>query len=97
MDQRWRHCARGSVPAARNPKVKVAVFASYADCLKSFVKVSEPIATLKADPVSFAATLQGSGKFGINPDGSKVYNYVSQVAATIRGLRPYIAHRRAGE
>jgi hypothetical protein len=46
----------------------------------------------KSDPEAFAAALQNSGKFGINPDtGAKVPTYVPKVAATIRGLRAIVA------
>ena len=46
-------------------------------------------------PEAFAAALQNSGKFGINPTtGAKVPTYVHDVAGTIRGLRAIVARRK---
>jgi hypothetical protein len=74
---------------------KVAIFASYADSLKSFVNISGSLVRGKSDPEAFAAALQNSGKFGINTDtGAKMPAYVGGVAGTIRGLRPIVARRK---
>jgi hypothetical protein len=82
--------AAGSFPT-QNPDVRGAIFASYGDCLKWFVQVAGPSVQGKSDPSAFAAALQDSGRFGIDPEtGSKKSGYVSGVAATIRGLRPYL-------
>ena len=86
--------ATGHMKAKRGP-TKVATFASYADSLKSFVQISGSLVRDKSDPEAFAAALQNSGKFGINPDtGAKVPTYVPNVAATIRGLQPIVARRK---
>jgi len=75
---------------------KVATFASYADSLRSFVKISGSIIRGKSDPTEFAAALQNSRKFGIDPKtGAKVPTYVHDVSKTIEGLRPFVARRRA--
>jgi hypothetical protein len=85
--------ATGYLQALRGP-VKVARFASYADCLKSFVATSGSLVEGEADPENFAAALQNSGKFGIDPTtGAKVPTYVSGVATTIRGLHSIVARR----
>jgi hypothetical protein len=74
--------------------VRVATFASYADSLGSFVAISGSAVQGKGNPEEFAAALQNSGKFGIDPNtGSKVSTYVGGVAATIRGVRSVIARR----
>jgi len=76
-------------------KTKVATFASYADSLRSFVKISGSIVRGKSDPAEFARALQDSRKFGINPDtGEKEPTYVHSTAKTIEGLRPFIARHR---
>jgi hypothetical protein len=86
--------ATGYVSAGRGP-AKVAVFASYADSARSFEAVSGQIIGGIRDPQAFAAGLQNSGKFGIDPDtGKKIPGYVEGVAATIRGLRSTVARRR---
>lgn len=80
---------------AKRGTAKVATFASYADSLKSFIAISGSIVRGKSDPTAFAAALQNSGKYGIDPDtGAKKPNYVRSVANTIVGLRPIIARRR---
>jgi flagellum-specific peptidoglycan hydrolase FlgJ len=85
--------ATGYIQAKRGP-AKVATFASYADSLKSFVALSGSLVQGKSDPEAFAAALQNSGKFGMNPDtGAKVPTYVSGVAGTIRGLRAIVERR----
>jgi len=74
---------------------KVATFASYADSLKSFMAISGSIVKGKADPREFAAALQNSGRFGIDPDtGTKLPGYVDGVALTIRGLGSIVGRRR---
>jgi hypothetical protein len=71
--------------------VRGATFASYADSLKSFLHSSGYLVRGKSDPATFAAALQDSGKFGIDPDtGGKVPGYVAHSAATMRGLRPFL-------
>jgi len=76
-------------------KTKVATFASYADSLRSFVKISGSIVRGKSDPTEFARALQDSRKFGINSDtGEKEPTYVHSTAKTIEGLRPFIARHR---
>ncbi len=80
---------------AKRGTAKVATFASYAGSLKSFSAISGSIVRGKSDPTAFAAALQNSGKYGIDPDtGAKKPNYVRSVANTIVGLRPIIAPRR---
>ena len=86
--------ASGYLQARRGP-IKVAAFASYADSLKSFIAISGSLVRGKGDPEAFAAALQNSGKFGINPTtGAKVPTYVGDVAGTIRGLRAIVARRK---
>jgi hypothetical protein len=49
----------------------------------------------KGDPKTFAAALQNSGRFGIDPDtGARVPAYVGDVAGTIRGIRLIVARRK---
>ncbi len=85
--------ATGRLPALK-PGPDFSKFASYADSLKSFVAISGSLIQDKSDPEAFAAALQNSGKFGIDPDtGAKVPTYVPDVAATIRGLRAIVARR----
>lgn len=85
--------ATGRLPALK-PGPDFSKFASYADSLKSFVAISGSLIQGKSDPETFAAALQNSGKFGIDPDtGAKVPTYVPDVAATIRGLRAIVARR----
>jgi hypothetical protein len=87
--------ATGSLPAQDNPRVKVAIFASYADSLRSFEAIVRPFARGVSDPAEFARALQNSGKFGIDPvTGTKKPAYVPGLAATIRGLRAIVARRR---
>jgi len=75
---------------------KVATFASYADCLNSFVRIAGARVRNVSDPSQFASILQNARLFGIDPeDGSKVPTFVSQTAATIRGFRARIARRKA--
>ena len=75
--------------------MKVATFANYADSLRSFIALSGSLVQGKSDPEAFAAALQNSGRFGINPTtGAKMPTYIPDVAATIRGLRPIISRRR---
>jgi mannosyl-glycoprotein endo-beta-N-acetylglucosaminidase len=87
--------ATGYLPARRGP-ARVATFASYADSLRSFATISGRIVRGVSDPSEFAAALQNSGKFGIDPDsGRPKPTYVGDVSATIRGLCSIIARRRA--
>lgn len=80
---------------ARRGPAKVATFASYAYGLRSFIALSGSVVKGKSDPEAFAAALQNSGKFGIDPtSGAKVPSYVPSVAATIRGLRPIVARKK---
>jgi hypothetical protein len=86
--------ATGFVYSTEN-KTKVATFASYADSLRSFALTSGSIMRSKSNPEAFATALQDSGKFGIDTKtGAKVPGYVDGVAATIRGLRPFVARRQ---
>lgn len=86
--------ATGYVVAGRG-SAKVATFASYADSLRSFEAISGNLIRGISDPQEFAAALQNSGKFGIDPDtGKPIPGYIAGVAATIRGLRPIIDRRR---
>ncbi len=79
----------------RDGKTKVATFASYAESLKSFIAISGPLIQGKSNPEAFAAALQNSGKFGIDPKtGAKVPSYVRSLAGTIRGLRAIVARRK---
>jgi hypothetical protein len=79
---------------AEKSRTKVAIFASYADSLKSFIALSGPLIQGKSDPEAFAAALQNSGKFGIDVDsGAKIPSYVDGVARTIRGLRAIVTRR----
>ena len=74
--------------------VKVATFASYADSLQSFVRISGATVSGKSDPTEFAAALQNSSKFGIESDGSKSPHYIHDLVSIIHGLRPFVARRR---
>jgi hypothetical protein len=67
-------------PAARNPKVRMPVFGSYDDCAKMFEISYGNIVKGITDARTFAAALQDAGKYGINPDGSKVPTFVHDVA-----------------
>lgn len=78
--------ATGFLPAKGNPNVKVATFASYADSAESFRLDYGSIVQNLSDPTKFAAALQNAGKYGINPDGSKVASFVADTAGTIDGL-----------
>jgi hypothetical protein len=78
--------AIGVMLARNNPKVRVATFASYGDSAESFARSYGSFVQGIWDPVAFASALQNARKFGINPDGSKVPTFVSDVAATIKGL-----------
>ena len=78
--------ATGFILARADSKVKVATFASYADSAESFRLDYGSIVKGISDPTKFAAALQNAGKYGINPDGSKVASFVGSTAATIRGL-----------
>jgi hypothetical protein len=86
--------ATGYLPAQRS-RVRVATFASYADSLRSFAEIARSSVRGVTDPSDFAAALQNSGKFGIDPlTGAKEPSYVPNASATIRGLRPIVARRR---
>jgi hypothetical protein len=86
--------ATGYMQARRGP-ARGATFSSYAESLRSFEAISGSIIQGVADPREFAAALQNSGKFGIDPDtGAKKPGYVDGLAATIRGLRSIVARRR---
>lgn len=75
---------------------KLSAFASYRDCLQSFVRLYGPIVQGVGDPEQFATVLQEHKKYGINPDnGAPMPGFVHDAANTIRGLRPYIARSRA--
>lgn len=79
----------------RDGKTRVATFANYGESLKSFIAISGPLIRGKSNPEAFAAALQNSGKFGIDPKtGAKVPSYVRGVAGTIRGLRAIVARRQ---
>ena len=69
---------------------RVATFATYADSLKSFIKVSGALVAGKTDPADFARVLQDAGLFGINPDGSKVATFVRSTARTMIGIRALV-------
>ncbi len=80
---------------ARDGRTKVATFASYAESLRSFVAISGSLVQGKSDPKAFAAALQNSGRFGIDPEtGAKVPSYIGNVARTIRGIRSIVSRRR---
>jgi hypothetical protein len=88
--------ATGYLPAHDNPRAKLAIFATYGDSFQSFATTVGPFARGIGDPTAFAAALQNSGKFGIDPTtGRKRPEYKPSVAATIRGLRPIIARHGA--
>lgn len=75
---------------------KLSAFASYRDCLQSFVRLYDPIVHGIGDPEQFATVLQAHKKYGINPDNSEpMPGFVHDTATTIRGLRPYIERSRA--
>ena len=78
--------ATGYITARGNTKVKVATFASYGDSAESFRLDYGSLVQNLADSAKFAAALQNAGKYGINPDGSKVSNFVTDTAGTISGL-----------
>lgn len=92
------HCGArfeiGCVQAQGDPKVKVAVFPSYAESGRSLIETAGNVVRGKADPREFADALQNGGKFGINSDGSKVPTYVDGFAGTARGIRSIIARRQ---
>jgi hypothetical protein len=80
--------ATGFMSAKKNPKVKVATFASHADSARSFAAISASYLLGIADPHDFAAALHQHG-FGV---GTR--NYVRDLAATIRGLQQILSRRR---
>ena len=80
----------GSVQAKGDPKVHVATFKDYKTSLRSFLIESGQLIRGKTDPFEFAKVLQDAGKYGINPDGSKVATYVNDVGKTIVGVRKYL-------
>jgi len=84
----------GSRPAKRNPKVRVATFASYADSARSFAERYGGLVNGKADPREFAAALQDTGNFGVDEHGSKVPTFVGGFAGTANGIRSIIARRQ---
>lgn len=84
----------GSRPARKNPKVRVATFASYADSARSFADKYGDLVEGKADPREFAAALQDSGNFGVDEHGSKVPTFVGDFASTARSIRSIIARRQ---
>jgi len=65
----------------------MATYASYlASALGFDASSSGALITNVTDPSQAASNLQDAGKYGINRDGSKVANFVSATAATIKGL-----------
>jgi hypothetical protein len=66
--------------------VKVAMFASYGDSAESFARAYGSLVRNISDPSAFAAALQNAGKYGINRDGTKVPDFVKEVANTVAGL-----------
>ena len=87
--------ATGYLPARRST-VRVATFTSFADSLRSFTAIAGSLVRGISNPSEFGAALQNSGKFGIDTvTGQKKPDYVPELAATIRGLRPIISRRRA--
>jgi RHS repeat-associated protein len=79
--------ATGSIPAADNPKAKLATFASYADSAESFGLAYGWIVSGLTNPSEFAAALKNAGKYGIDPKtGAKVKSFVGDTARTIEGL-----------
>jgi len=80
--------------ALGDPDVKEASFASYADSMRSFIEDYGNLVQGASNPAQFARSLQNSGKFGINPDGTKVPTYVSDMVGTIQHLSPFIARAK---
>jgi hypothetical protein len=74
---------------ARDNGVRVATLASYADGARSFAAISGSLVRGIADPEQFAVALHEGGRFGV---GDR--NYASDLARTIRGLRPLISRRQ---
>ncbi len=74
---------------ARDNRVKVATFASYADSLRSFTATAGSLVRQIADPDAFATALYDSGKFGV---GNRTY--ARDLARTIRSLRLLLDRRR---
>jgi hypothetical protein len=80
---------------AHDSNARIAVFASAADGLASFAAESGSTVQGVRDPAAFAAALQNSGRYGIDPDsGKKVVGYVEGLAATIRGLASIVEQRK---
>lgn len=87
--------ASGYMEALGNKNVRVSAFEDYAGSLASFAATSGSIIQGKADPEDFAAALQNSGKFGIDPaTGAKMPKYVHDLVVTIYGLQGIVSRRR---
>ena len=76
--------------------VRMAVFASYSDCLRSFADRHGDLVGGISDPEEFAKVLQDAKLFGINPDdNSPMPDFVRGVSRTIQGFRARVARRKA--
>jgi hypothetical protein len=65
----------------------MATYASYlASALGFDQSKSGQLIQNMSNPADVAATLQDAGLYGINRDGSKVANFVTDVSNTINGL-----------
>jgi flagellum-specific peptidoglycan hydrolase FlgJ len=85
----------GTLTAKGNPKAKLSTFDSYADSVSAFLDKYRTAFQGVSDPTEFARVAQDQAHFGINTEtGQKEPKFVSKVAATIVGLRPYIARRK---
>jgi hypothetical protein len=71
---------------SKKGSVKVAMFASHADSLRSFVAIAGADVHGVSDPGDFAAALHDTGKFGVGNA-----NYAQQLGATIKGLRTLVS------
>jgi hypothetical protein len=73
---------------------RLATFPDTATSFRSFAIDSKRIVSGVSDPTEFASKLQAAGKYGIDiKSGLPVAGFVGGAAATMKGLRSYIARR----
>lgn len=81
-----------------NPEKRPVLLAAYDSIQDSFMSFADKYADIlknKRDAIEFATALQKQAKFGIDTKtGNPKPGYIPSVAATIKGLRPFIADRK---
>jgi hypothetical protein len=76
------HWTGNTIQARGDAKIRLCKFTSYADCAQMFATVYGDLVRGKRDAFHFGSALQDAGKFGINPDGSKVTTFVPELKET---------------